>query len=66
MAKKKVKKETKVEKVDKLQPAASKPESQLEFIERELNDLFKGLSLVNSRIDRIVSALGQSKSVKNL
>ncbi len=54
MAKKKVKA------VKKSEP------SQLDSIESELNDLFKGLSLVNNRIDRIVDAIDKSKKVKGL
>ena len=60
---KKVKKTKKKETVDAV---AAPVESQFDYIERELNDLFKGLSLVNSRIDRIVARLSQSKSVKGL
>lgn len=43
-----------------------KTESQLDCIERELNTLFKGLSLLNSRIDRIVAAICQSKNIKGM
>ena len=55
-----------VKKVEKVEPVAIKSKSQLDSIEGELNDLFKGLSLVNSRIDRIVAALSKAKSVKGL
>ena len=66
MAKKKLKKAKKVKKEMAPEAIAVEPESQLDCIERELNDLFKGLSLVNSRIDRIVTAIGKAKSVKGL
>ncbi len=55
-----------IKKVERVEPVAVKSKSQLDCIEGELNDLFKGLSLVNSRIDRIVAALSKAKSVKGL
>ena len=39
---------------------------QLDHIENELNDLFEITSIINSRIDRIVAAIDNSKRIKGI